>query len=75
MLRGSDLYPGGKKLNMQETRNRLKDYMGKHDLSIKAVAKLLDRHPLTIWKFLNGKTSKPHDQTIYKIEKLTQSGR
>ena len=61
-------------MNMQETRNRLKDYMGKHDLSIRAVAKLLDRHPLTIWKFLNGKTT-PHNQTIYKIEKLTQSGR
>jgi len=60
---------------MNDTKERLKRYMGEHDLSIKAVAKLLDRHPLTIWRFLNGKTSKPHDQTIYKIEKLTQSGR
>jgi len=56
---------------MTDTRERLKNYMGEHDLSIRAVAKLLDRHPLTIWKFLNGKTT-PHDQTIYKIDKLTQ---
>jgi len=54
---------------MQDTKERLKNYMGEHDLSIKAVAKLLDRHPLTIWRFLNGKTT-PHDQTVYKIHKL-----
>ena len=54
---------------MKELKDSLKDFMGEGDLTIKDVAKLLDRHPLTIWKFLRGKTS-PRDQTIYKIRKL-----
>jgi len=56
-------------LHMNNLREKLKVFMGERDLSIKEVAILVNRHPLTIWKFLNNKT-KPHDQTIYKIKKL-----
>lgn len=50
-------------------REKLKAFMGERDLSMAKVAILLDRKPLTIWRFLRGKTS-PHDQTLYKIRKL-----
>ncbi len=56
---------------MKNLRNRLKAYMGEYDFSVREVAAILDRHPLTIWKFLRGKT-KPHDQTLYKIEALVK---
>ncbi len=54
---------------MGDLRNRLQAYMGEKDLSVREVAALLNRHPLTIWKFLRGKTA-PHDQTLYQIKKL-----
>lgn len=54
---------------MNELREKLKNFMGERDLPIKKVAILIDRHPLTVWKFLNNKT-KPHNQTIYRIKKL-----
>jgi len=54
---------------MNKLIEKLKVFMGERDLSIKEVAILVNRHPLTIWKFLNNKTM-PHDQTIYKIKKL-----
>lgn len=57
-----------------ELRERLKSFMGERDLTVEAVARLVNRHPLTIWKFLRGKTA-PHDQTIYRISKLVRRGR
>lgn len=56
---------------MNELRERLRSYMGEKDLSVREVAALLNRHPLTIWKYLHGKTE-PHHQTIYQIKKLVQ---
>lgn len=56
---------------MENLRSRLQAYMGEKDLSVREVAVLLDRHPLTIWKFLRGKTA-PHAQTIYRIKKLVR---
>ncbi len=58
---------------MSDTREQLKAYMGERDLTIDQVAKMLGRHPLTIWKFLRGKTN-PHDRTMYKIERLIERG-
>ena len=54
-------------------REQLKAFMGEKDLTVEAVARLVNRHPLTIWKFLRGKTA-PHDQTIYRISKLVRRG-
>lgn len=54
-----------------QLRDRLREYMGEEDLSVREVAALLNRHPLTIWKFLHAKTE-PHDQTIYQIRKLLE---
>jgi transcriptional regulator with XRE-family HTH domain len=54
---------------MNELRVRLRAYMGEKDLSVREVAALLNRHPLTIWKFLHGKTE-PNHQTLYQIKKL-----
>ncbi len=54
---------------MSNLKDELRAYMGERDLSIEQVAKQLGRHPLTIWKFLHGKTS-PHDRTIYRIRAL-----
>ncbi len=59
---------------MTELRERLQAYMGEKDLSVREVAILLNRHPLTIWKFLRGKTE-PHDQTLYRIEMLVRGKR
>jgi transcriptional regulator with XRE-family HTH domain len=56
---------------MKELRIRLKEYMGENDLSIREVALLIGRHPLTIWKFLNGKTE-PRYQTICQIKKFLE---
>ena len=54
---------------MSDLKEQLRAYMGEKDLSVREVAALLNRHPLTIWKFLHGKT-KPHHQTLYRIKKL-----
>jgi len=54
---------------MNELRELLRTFMGERDLSVKEVAILINRSPLTVWKFLRGKTN-PHDQTLYKIKKL-----
>lgn len=56
-----------------DLREKLRAFMGERDLSLAKVAILLDRQPLTIWMFLQGKTS-PHDQTLYKIKKLVGDG-
>ncbi|MEN6311264.1 MAG: helix-turn-helix transcriptional regulator [Acidobacteriota bacterium] len=58
---------------MDEIREQLKAYMGEKDLTVADVAKRLGRNPLTIWKFLRGKT-KPHDQTMYRIKQLVERG-
>jgi len=57
-------------LTMEELREKLIAFMGERDLSVEKVSILLNRHPLTIWKFINGKIKKPHRQTIYRIKKL-----
>jgi len=44
---------------MNDLRIRLRAYMGEKDLSVREVAALLNRHPLTIWKFLHGKDRTP----------------
>ena len=56
---------------MIELKEQLRAYMGEKDLSVREVAALLNRHPLTIWKFLHGKTE-PRLQTIYQIKKLLE---
>lgn len=56
---------------MNDLRNSLQAYMGEKDLSVREVAILLNRHPLTIWKYLRGKTV-PHDRTLYRIEMLVR---
>ena len=56
---------------MDELRELLRTFMGERDLSVKEVSILINRSPLTVWKFLRGKT-KPHDQTLYKIKKLIE---
>lgn len=58
---------------MDDIREQLRAYMGEKDLSVSEVARLLGRNPLTIWKYLHGKT-KPHDQTMYRIKKLIDGG-
>ena len=54
---------------METLREKLKAFMGERDLTVEGIAILINRHPLTVWKFLRGKT-KPHDRTLYKIKKL-----
>jgi len=54
---------------MNDLRNNLIAFMGERDLSITDVARLINRSPLTVWKFLRKKTN-PHDQTLYRIKKL-----
>jgi transcriptional regulator with XRE-family HTH domain len=56
---------------MENLKEKLRAYMGEKDLSVREVAALLNRHPLTIWKYLNGKTV-PHHQTLYQIKKLVR---
>ena len=52
-----------------DLRTKLWAFMGEHDLAVKNIAILIDRHPLTVWKFLRGKTV-PHERTLYRIRKL-----
>lgn len=54
---------------MDDLRKKLNDFRSERDLTIQDLSILIKRHPLTIWKFIHGKT-KPHETTLYKIKKL-----
>lgn len=54
---------------MDELREKLKIFMAHYDLTIKDIAKRINRTPWTVWRFLNNKT-KPHLRTEYKIREL-----
>lgn len=58
---------------MIELIEQLKIFMAEHDLTIKDVAKRIERNPRTIWQFLHGKV-KPHSRTEYRIRKLINNG-
>ena len=48
---------------------KLKFFMAEKDLTIKDVARLIERNPATVWAFLHQKV-KPQDRTFYRIKKL-----
>ena len=54
---------------MERIIKQLKLYMAENDLTVVEIAKLVNRHPQTIYKFLKGEIT-PTFQTLYQIKKL-----
>ena len=57
-------------INKEELLSKFKEFILERDLTLQQVAIFLKISHSAVADILNGKTSKPHERTLYKIRKL-----
>ena len=56
--------------NIKVTLQKFREFILERDLTLQQTALWLKISHTTVARIINGKVTKPHDRTIYKIKKL-----